>query len=189
MVDVSYKNGLVSKTDVAELSATVTNITYDELVWSDTNVTSYSEWNNVVKTSGVKYNGNTTKNTKDGHDQIQLRSASKSGIWTSAWSTGKGGNIKSASLVWGPSTTTTRALEFYGRNTGYAGTEMPTSDPGLESPGSRDLGTYLGCITWGTDSSGNPNPTSVSFTGSYQYVCAVGLGGAMYLDSLTFGWG
>lgn len=159
---------------------TIENEVSDEITQSTTGLctggkgcsTSYTEWSNKSASnsghSDAVYAGQSNK----GVGYIQIRSDSPSGII----STTSGGTLKSVSVVWSTSqsTTTGRTLTIYGRTTAYPNGTNDLSD-------SSKRGTNLGTIVKGTS-------TALSdISGSYSYV-GLKTNGAAYFDKIIITW-
>ncbi len=140
----------------------------DTLTLSTTGVTSgstsYTSWSGKQGTSGAVYAGQSA----GGNDSIQLRSNNNnSGIVT----TTSGGTISKVTVAWN-SNTSGRTLEVYGKNSVYS------SASDLYGANS---GTQLGTIN-------SDSQTTLTITGSYQFVGVRSSSGALYMDSITFEW-
>ena len=131
--------------------------------------TSYATWEDKQSNSDAIYAG---KNA-GGNSSIQLRSKeSDSGIVTTA----SGGYAISVSLEWESHTTAGRVVDVYGKDTAYS------SAADLYNSATR--GTLIGSITYGSGL-----PTSLAITSPYQFIGLRSHDGALYLSSLTIGWG
>ncbi|MCQ2324855.1 MAG: chitobiase/beta-hexosaminidase C-terminal domain-containing protein [Paludibacteraceae bacterium] len=145
---------------------TVNAIEGDRLTLASTGVSSgYTAWNDKVGSQGIaKYAGQSS----NGNSSIQMRNQSPSGIV----STTSAGIIKKVKVDWNTNTVNGRSVKIYGSNTAY------TESSDIYDEKSR--GTELGSIVKGT--------TELEISGDYAYVGVLPVGGAMYLNSITFVW-
>ena len=144
--------------------ATVT----DELTqsWTGVSGTNYSNWSGKTNNSDAVWAGNSA----GGNNSIQLRSNNNnSGIIT----TTSGGTIKSVSVDWNSNTSNGRTLNVYGKNSAYSSPSNLYND--------NDQGTLLGTIVKGTS-------TSLTISGSYEYIGMRSASGAMYLTKIYVEW-
>ncbi len=162
---VSYSNLTCSLTVSVSRAAYVapSNIT-DTITANDlpASGTTYTDFSNVVKSSGAKYAGNTAENDS----AIQLRSKnSNSGIV----STTSGGTISSVTITVSNGENT---INVYGKNTAYsAATDLYNNST---------QGTLVGS----TSSTG-----TITFSTSYTYVGIRSNSGAAYLTSIAITYG
>ena len=147
-------------------NVTVNAIEGDRLTLASTGVSSgYTAWTDKTGSEGVaKYVGQSS----NGNSSIQMRNQSPSGIV----STTSGGLIKKVKVDWNTNTTNGRSIKIYGSNTAY--TES------ADVYDSEKRGEELGSIAKGT--------TELEITGDFAYVGILPVGGAMYLNSITFIW-
>lgn len=145
---------------------TVNAIEGDRLTLASTGVSSgYTAWTDKTGSEGVaKYAGQSS----NGNSSIQMRNQSPSGIV----STTSGGLIKKVKVDWNTNTANGRSIKIYGSNTAY--TES------ADVYDSEKRGEELGSIAKGT--------TELEITGDFAYVGILPVGGAMYLNSITFVW-
>jgi len=116
-----------------------------------------------------------TKNTGYNGGDIQLRVGTSTKQGAYVVSTMSGGNIKSISIEWadvsGGSSMSNTAVDVYGSNTAFTGTDYYTN---IQN------GTKLGSIS----ASGN---APLNVTGNYKYVGVVPTG-PCYISSISFTW-
>lgn len=126
---------------------------------------SYTAWTYTSTVSKVKYSGKSAAV----HDSIQLRSKdSDSGVV----STTSAGKISKVTVEFEENTLEGRTLNVYGSSSAYS---KPSDLFGNKK------GTLLGTIVNGTS-------TSLTISGSYDYVGVCSAKDAMYLTSITFEW-
>ena len=127
--------------------------------------TVYSSWT-ASATSPAEYAGQSAGSS----NTIQLRSNnSNSGIVT----TTSGGKISKVTVTWNESTTSSRILDVYGKNSAYTDpTDLYNTD---------NQGTKVGSIAYGT--------SELAIEGEYTYIGVRSNSGALYLDEIIFTWG
>ena len=131
--------------------------------------TTYTDWDSKVGTSGVVYAGQSA----GGNNAIQLRTTNNnSGVVVTGNSTGK--TASSITVSWNSNTANARTLNVYGKDSAYS---APT-----DLYNANNQGTLLGTIVYGTS-------TSLTITGSYEYIGFRSNSGALWLDSVDIQWG
>ena len=120
--------------------------------------------------SDAVYAGSTSRNGNATQYCIQLNTPDKKGRIAT---TTTGGLAKRVYVRWASQTANTdkRALEVYGSNVAYTGSETATS------------GTKIGTITYTTGA----EEAYVDLTGDYQYILITG-SGAIYMDEIRITW-
>lgn len=141
----------------------------DVLTAGDIGMSNYGDWDSLEASTEAIYAGNSTKN---GSNDIQLRSSNNSGIV----STTSGGFVSKINVVWGTGNASDgRTLNVYGNNTAYV------SAADLYDLEKR--GTLIGSVN------SKSGTTEVSFdSGDYEYVGLCSSSGALYLASITITW-
>lgn len=130
-------------------------------------VSSYADWSDIYSNTDAIYAGNSTKN---GSNDIQLRSTNNSGIV----STTSGGVISRVVVTWGTGNDPNgRTLDVYGRDYAYE------SSSDLYGASKGDL---LGSVN------SKDGTTTIDVTGSYEYVGLRSNSGALYLADITLTW-
>lgn len=127
--------------------------------------TAYTDFSNVVKTSGAAYAGNSAKNTAGA---IQMRSKnSNSGIV----STTSAGLVKSVTIKVASGTNT---IDVYGSNTAYeAATDLYNTNKNNKQ------GKKIGSLT---------STGTITFTEDYKYVGIRSNSGVIYISSIAIEW-
>ena len=154
-------------TYTAKFDNTKTDVITRELTGRPIN-NSYGNWSGKTCTDGSSavYAGNSA----GGNGAIQMRSDnSNSGII----STTSGGIAQKVTVAWNSNTitTSTRAINIYGKNTAYSSASELYSSPG----------TLLGTITYGTS-------TELDIDGNYEYIGIRSSNGALYLNEIQITW-
>ena len=134
---------------------------------------SYLSWNNKVLSNGITYAGSSA----GGNSSIQLRTdADKNGNRPGIVSTQNNNSLdlSNVSVVWNSNTSDGREIQIYGDT-------EPYSTPN-ELFGDSIKGAYIGSIKKGTS-------TSLSISGSYQYIGIRSKTGALYLEEINISYG
>ena len=173
---VSYSSFTCNLEVTVSRVAYVTPLTKDDTMtrsWTGVNSTQYTAWSNKTGTSGATYAGKSAKYSSNASDAIQLRSSgSDCGIVTTAYSGSL--YISSVTVTWNSGTADDRTLNIYGDTEAYtAASELYGNSP---------KGTLLGTIVFGTS-------TSLTITGSYQYIGIKSASSALYLDQIVVTYG
>lgn len=127
--------------------------------------TTYTPFTGVTGTSGAVYAGKTSAGTG-----IQLRSSgSDCGIVVTA----PGGlRVKRVTVEWNSTTSASRILDIYGKETAYASAaDLYDSDTSGDLAGSLQMGT-----------------STIELEGNYTYIGLRSKSGALYMDKLTITW-
>ena len=171
----SFTDGDVTETDsitvvVAEEPSTIV----DKLTADDFKATSstYTDFENVTSTSGIKYAGNSAKNN---NTNIQLRTdPDKSGNYSGIVSTTAKRILTKVEVEWASNTDNARTVDIYGYNTAF----NDASDLYSNNTNAVKLGTLSKTVT----SLEIPTDTK------YAYVGLRSTKGALYLVSVSFTW-
>lgn len=132
------------------------------------NPSTYTSWSGKSATSDAVYAGCST----GGSTYIQLRiSDNESGIV----STTSGGNCSKVTVDWNNTTTTSRYVDVYGKNSAYASS--------ADLYDNSKAGTLIGTL------SKDNGDTELEISGDYAYIGIRSQTGAIYLNSVTFTWG
>ena len=162
-VATNSKGSVTSEIATVEVAAAITG---DVLTRESTGISSgsgYGSWSDKTGSQGVaRYAGNTA-----GNNGIQMRNSDNSGIV----STTSAGLIRTIKISWNNSTAANRSVNVYGSNTAYTEASNLYGD---------NVGTELGTI--------GRNDSKLTITGDYEYVGIKAVGGALYLNDITFVW-
>ena len=130
--------------------------------------TSYTTWSNKQGVSGAVYAGQSAGGTNNSGNTIQLRTSnSNSGIVSTTTGAGK---VSKVTVVW--NTYASNTLNVYGKNTAYT--------QATDLYNNTTFGDTLGSVD-GTN-------TSLTISGSYDYIGIRSNSGAAYVDTLKIEW-
>jgi len=152
----------------------------DELTRVTTGITNgagYSEWSasySSNSSNGILSSATYKGISAGGYDSIQLRNSSSSGIVT----TSSGGYVNTITIDWNSQTTSTstRTVEIYGKNSAY------TSSADLYDD------TNKGTLITTFSRSNDPTTRIIPVENRFQYIGIKPTGGALYLNKATILW-
>mgnify|MGYP003288723390 CR=1 FL=1 len=149
----------------ASAQSTITDVLTNKTFVATSN--SYKDFSGKTASSTAVYAGNSATS----YGAIQLRSSnSNSGIVTTA----SGGKAVSITVTWDSSTSASRKLDIYGKNSAY------TSATNLYS--SSTQGTKLGSLQY------SATPNTLTISGDYEYIGIRSNSGALYADEIKIVW-